>query len=111
MPALTKAAYVVAPDLPGHGASDPLRHVSFAALGDAVTELLERLSIGPRFICLHDWGAPVGLQIAMQAPVQVRDLIVQNANAYRSGLGAGWAATQAYWSHPDPENEATSTPT
>ena len=109
MPALSKAAYVVAPDLPGHGASDPLQQVSFAALGDAVAELLERLHIGPRFIYLHDWGTPVGLQIAMQAPAQVLGLIVQNANAHRSGWGPGWAATQAYWAHPNAENEAAST--
>ncbi|WP_326540472.1 alpha/beta fold hydrolase [Pseudorhodoferax sp.] len=109
MPALSEAAYVVAPDLPGHGASDPLPHVSFEAMGDAVTQLLERLGIGPRFIYLHDWGAPVGLQIAMQAPAEVLGLIVQNANAHRSGWGPGWAATQAYWSQPNAENEAAST--
>ncbi|WP_235578132.1 alpha/beta fold hydrolase [Pseudorhodoferax sp. Leaf267] len=45
----------------------------------------------------------------MQAPAQVLGLIVQNANAHRSGWGSGWAATQAYWSHPDAENEAAST--
>jgi pimeloyl-ACP methyl ester carboxylesterase len=51
----------------------------------------------------------VGLQIAMQAPEQVLGLIVQNANAHRSGWGPGWAATQAYWSHPDAQNEAAAT--
>jgi hypothetical protein len=32
--------------------------------------LLRRLEIGSPFIYLHDWEAPVGLQIAMQAPDQ-----------------------------------------
>ncbi len=109
VPALAQVAYVVAPDLPGHGESDALPGVSFPAIGQAITELLDGLEIGPRFIYLHDWGAPVGLHIAMQTPAQVLGLIIQNANAHRTGWGPGWAATQAYWSHPTPENEAAST--
>lgn len=109
MPALAQSAYVIAPDLPGHGESDALPAVSFAAIGDAISELLDRLRIGPRFIYLHDWGTPVGLQIAMQAPEQVLGLVVQNANAHRTGWGPGWAATQAYWAQPSAENEAAAT--
>jgi pimeloyl-ACP methyl ester carboxylesterase len=108
-PALAQAAYVVAPDLPGHGESDVLREVSFPAIGQVISELLDRLEIGPRFIYLHDWGAPVGLHIAMQAPARVLGLIVQNANAHRTGWGPGWAATRAYWSQPNAENEAAVT--
>src|SRR5687767_14864080 len=52
-PALAEAAHVVAPDLPGHGESDVLPAVSFAAMGRAISELLDRLAIGPRFIYLH----------------------------------------------------------
>lgn len=106
VPALARSAYVIAPDLPGHGESEALPEVSFSAIGDAISELLDRLDIGPRFIYLHDWGAPVGLQIAMQAPERVLGLIVQNANAHRTGWGPGWAAQLAYWSQPNPKNEA-----
>ncbi|WP_407352138.1 alpha/beta fold hydrolase [Luteimonas sp. R10] len=105
-PALAQAAYVIAPDLPGHGESDALPAVTFPAIGQAITELLDRLEVGPRFIYLHDWGAPVGLHIAMQAPERVLGLIVQNANAHRSGWGPGWAATREYWSQPNEKNEA-----
>jgi pimeloyl-ACP methyl ester carboxylesterase len=108
-PALAQAAYVIAPDLPGCGESDPLPAVSFAAIGEAVSELLDRLRIGPRFIYLHDWGAPVGLHIAMQAPGQVLGLIIQNANAHRTGWGPGWAAQLDYWSQPNAQNEAAVT--
>lgn len=109
MPALAQAAHVIAPDLPGHGESDPLPEVSFAAIGQAVSELLDRLEVGPRFIYLHDWGTPVGLHIAMEAPEKVLGLIIQNANAHRTGWGPGWAAQLENWSHPDAENEAAVT--
>jgi pimeloyl-ACP methyl ester carboxylesterase len=51
----------------------------------------------------------VGFHIAMQAPERVLGLIVQNANAHRTGLGPQWAETLAYWSEPNPENEAAAT--
>jgi pimeloyl-ACP methyl ester carboxylesterase len=109
MPALSQAAYVIAPDLPGHGESDALPSVSFSAIARAISELLDHLEIGPRFIYLHDWGAPVGLQIAMEAPEKVLGLIIQNANAHQTGLGPEWDATRAYWSQPNAENEAAAT--
>ncbi len=110
VPALSQAAYVIAPDLPGFGESDVLQSPSFPAFGEAVSELLDRLSIGSRYIYLHDYGAPVGFHIAMQAPERVLGLIVQNGNAHRTGLGPQWDATQApYWSQATPENEAAAT--
>ncbi|MDH5821738.1 alpha/beta hydrolase [Luteimonas sp. RD2P54] len=109
VPALAQAAYVIAPDLPGHGQSGVLPSISFSAMGEAIAELLERLGIGPRFIYLHDWGTPVGLHIAMQAPERVLGLIVQNANAHRSGWGPGWAAQLDYWAQPTAENTAAVT--
>lgn len=109
LPALSRVAHVIAPDLPGFGESDVLPQASFAAFALAISELLERLGIGPRFIYLHDFGAPVGLHIAMQAPERVQGLIVQNANAFRTGLGPQWAETMAYWAQPNRENEAAAT--
>jgi pimeloyl-ACP methyl ester carboxylesterase len=109
VPELSHAAYVIAPDLPGFGESDVLPAVSFTAFGQAISELLDRLAIGPRYIYLHDFGAPVGFHIAMQAPEQVLGLIVQNANAHRTGLGSQWAPVMAYWSQQSAENEAAAT--
>ena len=93
VPELSQVAYVIAPDLPGFGESDVLPAPSFPAFGQAISELLDRLAIGPRYIYLHDFGAPVGFHIAMQAPEQVLGLIVQNANAHRTGFGPQWDAT------------------
>jgi pimeloyl-ACP methyl ester carboxylesterase len=109
VPELSEAAYVVAPDLPGFGESDVLPAASFPAFGQAISELLDRLAVGPRYIYLHDFGAPAGFHIAMQAPEQVLGLIIQNANADRTGLGSQWEPVMAYWSHPNPENEAAAT--
>ena len=109
VPELSQVAYVIAPDLPGFGESDVLPEVSFRAFGQAISELLDRLAIGPRYIYLHDWGACVGFHIAMQAPERVLGLIVQNANAHRTGLGPPWAPVIDYWTDPNPENEAAAT--
>jgi pimeloyl-ACP methyl ester carboxylesterase len=109
VPALSQAAYVIAPELPGFGESDVLPEPTFHAFGQAVAELIDRLGVGPRYVYLHDFGAPVGFQIAMQAPEQVLGLIVQNANAHPTGLGPPWDPVKDYWSHPNPENEAAST--
>ena len=87
VPELSRETYVIAPDLPGFGESDVLPSPSFPTMGQAVAELLDRLSIGPRFIYLHDYGAPVGIHIAMQAPERVSGFIIQNGNAHRTGLG------------------------
>jgi pimeloyl-ACP methyl ester carboxylesterase len=109
VPLLSQVAYVIAPDLPGFGESDVLPQVTFDAFGEAIAELLDRLAVGPRYVYLHDFGAPVGFHIAMRAPDQVLGHIIQNANAHRTGFGPPWDPVIAYWSHPDPDNEAAST--
>ncbi len=111
IPGLSRVACVVAPDLPGYGESDPLPEPSFAAFSDAIMELLDHLGVASqkRFIYLHDWGAAVGLRIAMEAPELVAGLIIQNANAHRTGFAPQWEATFAYWSDPSAEHTAEAT--
>lgn len=109
VPALSRAAYVIAPDLPGFGESEAVAAPSFEVFGQAIAELLERLEVGPRYVYLHDYGAPVGFHIAMKEPEKVLGLIVQNANAHRTGFGPQWADTLAYWKGPDKKNESKAT--
>ena len=109
IPVLARTAFVIAPDLPGFGESDPLPSASFDAFAEAVAELLHHLAVGPRFIYLHDFGAPVGLRLAMAAPDRVLGLVIQNGNAHRTGLGPQWADTMAFWSAPNEHNEAAAT--
>lgn len=106
---LAEVAHVIAPDMPGFGSSDPLPTTTFDHLSLALTELLDHLGVRERFIYLHDFGAPVGLRLAMNRPELVRGLIVQNANAHHSGFGPQWQETFKFWSHPTPENEAAAT--
>jgi pimeloyl-ACP methyl ester carboxylesterase len=106
MPALAPHCRIVAPDLPGFGGSDAIGSASFERFADLVEKLLERLGVARRFVYLHDFGAPVGLSIAMGRPDRVLGLIVQNANAHESGHGPGWAGSKAFWRAPDPENTA-----
>jgi pimeloyl-ACP methyl ester carboxylesterase len=103
---LARHLYVVAPDLPGSGGSDVLAEPSFEAFTDCIEELLAALQVGRRFIYLHDYGAPVGLSLAMRRPDLVRGLIIQNAHAHRAGMGPQWAEVMAFWSSPNPRNQA-----
>ena len=106
---LAEVAYVIAPDLPCFGYSDVLPKMTFDGMAAAVSELIDGLKVRERFIYLHDYGAPVGFRIAMDQPELVRGLIVQNANAHRTGFGPLWKETLAFYSHPDAENEAAAT--
>lgn len=103
---LSRQAYLIAPDLPGYGESDPLPAPSFSAFGDAIGELLDRLGVGPRYLYVHDFGAAATLHLAMRAPEQVLGLIIQNANAHRTGFGPLWENSLEFWAHPTPENTA-----
>jgi pimeloyl-ACP methyl ester carboxylesterase len=106
---LAEVAYVIAPDLPGFGQSDVLETTTFDNFALAVSELIDHLQVRERFIYVHDFGAPVGLRIAMDAPELVRGLIIQNANAHRTGFGPTWEATFEFWSNPNAQTEAAAT--
>ncbi len=45
----------------------------------------------------------------MQAPDLVLGLIIQNANAHRTGFGPDWSDTQAFWADPSPANGVKAT--
>jgi pimeloyl-ACP methyl ester carboxylesterase len=109
IPRLAEVAFIVAPDMPGFGHSDVLPKPSFDSSAAAIRELLIELAIGPRVIYLHDFGAPLGLQIAMTQPELVLGLIIQNANAHQSGFGPQWEATKSFWIRPTAENAERAT--
>jgi len=106
---LSRHCFVIAPDLPGFGASAPIEAPSFLAFADRVDGLLDHLGVGRFHLYLHDFGAAVGLHLATRAPERIRGLVVQNANAHESGLGPAWNATRAWWADPTPSTETAAT--
>lgn len=109
MEPLARDCFVIAPDLPGFGASAPIDRPSFARFADRIEALLARLGVETFHLYLHDYGAAVGLHLATRAPQRIRSLVIQNANAHDSGMGAQWAATRAFWDDPTPAREAEAT--
>lgn len=107
--ALSHAFFVIAPDLPGFGGSEPIERPSFARFADKLEALLAKLEINSFHLHLHDYGAAVGLHLATRAPRRIRSLVVQNANAHESGIDSAWTATREYWNDPTPEHEAAVT--
>jgi pimeloyl-ACP methyl ester carboxylesterase len=109
IPRLSGECLTIAPDLPGFGQSDLIADPSFARFGDLIEGLLEELGVVSAYLYVHDFGAPVALDLAMRNPSRVLGLIVQNANAHRTGFGPQWRDTIDYWNVPSKENEQRAT--
>ncbi|HYC94508.1 MAG TPA: alpha/beta hydrolase [Sphingomicrobium sp.] len=55
-------------------------------------------------IYIQDYGAPVGLRLALERPHAIAALITQNGNAYEEGLSPLWAPLKVYWADPSTTN-------
>ena len=108
IPLLSDRYYMVAPDLPGFGFSDAPDRSQFTYTFAHLTEVIDRFTdaIGLQRYALYifDYGAPVGLRLALKHPERVTAIVSQNGNAYREGLNNGWNPIQAYWKDPTPEH-------
>jgi len=110
IPALARRYHVVAPDLPGFGFSDaPDRQqfrYTFAHLAEVIGKFTEVIGLESFAIYIFDYGAPVGLRVALAHPERITAIISQNGNAYEEGLSEGWNPIQKYWKEPTAENRA-----
>lgn len=110
MPLLADRYRLIAPDLPGFGCSDAPGHESWTYSFDHLAEVLEgfvaRLGLERYALYIFDYGAPVGLRLALAHPERVTAIISQNGNLYREGLGPGWKLWEQYWRAPSAENRA-----
>ena len=110
IPQLAKTFHVVAPDLPGFGFSDsPPRSefkYTFENLARVMGGFTEKLRLKRFAIYIFDYGAPVGLRLALAHPERVSAIISQNGNAYEEGLSEGWNPIQKYWKEPSTANRA-----
>jgi pimeloyl-ACP methyl ester carboxylesterase len=109
IPRLSATCFVIAPDLPGFGQSDLIPDPTFARFADLIEGLLRKLGVASAYLYVHDFGAPVALELAMRDPRRVLGLIIQNGNAHRTGFGPTWRDTIAFWNAPSKENERRAT--
>ena len=108
IPLLADSFHLVAPDLPGFGQSDmPSRQTfkyTFDNLANAIDRFTEVIGLRRFATYIFDYGAPVGLRIALKHPERVVAIISQNGNAYEEGLSEGWNPIRAYWEDPSQAN-------
>ena len=99
---------VIAPDLPGFGATTaPPREeyeYSFENLTNAIEGFTEALELDRYALYVFDYGAPTGFRLAARHPERVSAIVSQNGNAYREGLRTAWGPVQEYWANPTQEN-------
>jgi len=110
IPALADRYHVVAPDLPGFGFSEaPDRkrfRYTFENLAKVIDRFTQTIGLERYAIYVFDYGAPVGLRLALAHPERIAAIISQNGNAYEEGLSQGWNPIQKYWKEPTAENRA-----
>jgi pimeloyl-ACP methyl ester carboxylesterase len=101
IPLLAGRFRLVAPDFPGFGQSDmPDRKAydyTFANIATTIAGLTEKVGLRNFAIYIFDYGAPVGLRLALKTPDRISAIISQNGNAYEEGLSRGWDPIRAYW--------------
>ena len=108
IPLLAPHLHVIAPDLPGFGFSDAPSRSHFAYTFDHLAHVMERfaeaIGLDRYTLYIFDYGAPIGLRLALRHPERIVAIVSQNGNAYEEGLSAGWNPIQRYWADPSSEN-------
>ena len=109
IPVLSKKYHVIAPDLPGFGFSDAPGRDKYAYTFSNLTKTMQGFidNMGMKHFAMYifDYGAPVGLRLALANPEKITGIISQNGNAYEEGL-LDWSngLVKAYWDNDTKEN-------
>lgn len=110
VPQLTDRYHVIAPDLPGFGQSAMKPRDAFSYTFENIADVIDRFTEVAgltRFaIYIFDYGAPVGLRIAVKHPERITAIITQNGNSYLEGLSDAFNPVQAYWTDPSEKNRS-----
>jgi pimeloyl-ACP methyl ester carboxylesterase len=98
---LSDRYHLVAPDYPGFGHSDWPDPKQFSYTFDHIAEIMshftEALGLSRYTLYMQDYGGPVGFRMILAHPDHVQALIVQDAVAHNTGLGANWNTRRAFW--------------
>lgn len=93
--------HLIAPDYPGFGNSDapaPDQFVySFDHLATLIEHFTDTVGLKQYSLFMQDYGAPLGMRLAMARPQAVTSMVFQNGNVYAEGLGKIWESRKAYW--------------
>jgi pimeloyl-ACP methyl ester carboxylesterase len=104
MPLLATHYRLIAPDLPGFGNTRaPARgqfDYTFDNLARVMDDFVQALALPRYALYIFDYGAPIGLRMALSHPERVSAIISQNGNAYLEGLSDAWGSWQSYWREP-----------
>ncbi|MGA8037452.1 MAG: alpha/beta hydrolase [Candidatus Acidiferrales bacterium] len=98
---LSSEYHLIAPDYPGFGHSDAPDPKQFAYtfdhIADVMNHFVEAVGISHYTLYMQDYGGPVGFRMALAHPERATALIVQDAVAHDTGLGANWKTRRAFW--------------
>lgn len=93
--------HLIAPDYPGFGNSDAPSPDQFVYTFNHLALLMEHFTdtVGLKrySLFMQDYGAPVGMRLAMSRPQAVTSMVFQNGNVYAEGLGKMWESRKPYW--------------
>jgi pimeloyl-ACP methyl ester carboxylesterase len=114
IPLLAHRFRLIAPDLPGFGQTKaPPRgdfEFSFDRLSDVIAGFVDALLLDRYALYIFDYGAPVGLRLAIRHPERVTAIITQNGNAYLDGFSDKWDQWEEYWRDPSDANREACRP-
>lgn len=108
IPILSGKYRVIAPDLPGFGftgvPAERNYKYTFENIALSIGAFVDALELTKFAIYIFDYGAPVGLRLALDRPDSITAIITQNGNAYVEGLGNFWGQVRDFWANDTPEN-------
>ena len=108
LPILGEHYHVLAPDYPGFGFTTVPEGrnytYTFDSFASTITQFLSALKVQKFAMYIFDYGAPVGMRLALQNPAQIQAIVTQNGNVYLDGKGPGIQPLVDYFN--DPGNKA-----
>lgn len=108
IPILSGKYRVIAPDLPGFGftgvPTERNYKYTFENITLSIGAFVDALELKEFAIYIFDYGAAVGLRLALERPDSITAIITQNGNAYVEGLGNFWGQIREFWANDTPDS-------